>query len=427
MDIVLGIFVLAGIVAAVMAFLDSDVPWRGGPPPGEAGIRAAVPTFRVVALGLPGSGKTLLLASMYNELQTPSRQSYYLSAAEGDVARLTGWFAQMADTTRADQWPRGTFTSETRHFSFGVRARAGDTVHEVLRLDLLEYAGELLTDAAETDSGRRTELFDQVRSAHALLGIIDGGRIRQHLDGDPQGWTELHRTLNILVPHLIGASCPVSFVVTKWDLLAHLHEDENTRLALVRDLLMSNEHFRTLVRLHSDRRVVRLIPVSAVGPGFASVDASGHVVKNRSAQARPAYVDVPLSAVVPDLFDQAEMGLDATLRAALREEARHHLWRAPLERLRTAAMLTLQTSGRALLHALGSPAAAVAGDVLMGMFLDSRAMITGLGRPGAGAQAGEAERRIDEFVRVRRQVLQDMRAKPAMLEGRLPSSRLPER
>lgn len=93
MDIVLGIFVLAGIVAAVMAFLDSGLPWRGGPPPGEAGILAAVPTFRVVALGLPGSGKTLLLASMYNELQTPSRQSYYLSAAEGDVARLTGWFA----------------------------------------------------------------------------------------------------------------------------------------------------------------------------------------------------------------------------------------------------------------------------------------------------------------------------------------------
>ncbi|MEU8364221.1 hypothetical protein AB0C27_50215 [Nonomuraea sp. NPDC048882] len=424
MDILLGIFLTAGIVATLTAYLGSRRRRNGGSPPGEAGIRAAVPIFRVVALGLPGSGKTLLLASMFNELQTPSRQSYYLSAAEGDVARLTGWFAQMADTTRADQWPRGTFTSETRHFSFGVKARAGDTVHEVLRLDLLEYAGELLTDAAEAESGRHTELFDQVRSAHALLGIIDGGRIRQHLDGDPQGWTELHRTLNILVPHLIGASCPVSFVVTKWDLLSHLHEDENTRLALVRDLLMSNEHFRTLVRLHSDRRVVRLIPVSAVGPGFASVDTSGHVVKIRSAQARPAYVDVPLSAVVPDLFDQAEMGLDATLRAALDEEARRHLWRAPLERLRSAAMLTFQTSGRALLYALGPPPAAVAGDVLMGMFFESRALTAGQEQAIPGPHAGEAERRVDEFVHVRRQVLQDMRAKPAMLEGRLPSSRL---
>ncbi|GAA1655324.1 hypothetical protein GCM10009733_060960 [Nonomuraea maheshkhaliensis] len=419
MDVVLGIFVVAGIVVALTAFLRPRRP--GGPPPGEAAIQAAIPTFRVVALGLPGSGKTLLLASMFNELQTPSRQCYYLSAGDDDVARLTGWFAQMADTSRTDQWPRGTFTSETRRFTFGVKARSGETVHEVLRLDLLEYAGELLTDA-EAHSDRRQELFEQVRSAHALLAIIDGARIRQHLDGDPQGWTELHRTLNILVPHLIEAGCPVTFVITKWDLLTHLHEDENTRLSLVRDLLMSNTHFRTLARLHSTRRVTRLIPVSAVGPGFASLDATGHVIKTRSAQARPTYVDVPLSTVVPDLFDQAELHLPTTLRAALHEEARRHLWRAPLERVHSTAMLTLQSSGRALLHALGSAPAAIAGDVLIAMFLDSRA--PAVGPDPAGPQVDEAQRRVGEFVRVRKQVLQDMRGKPAMLEGRLPSSRL---
>ncbi|MEU7857852.1 hypothetical protein [Nonomuraea sp. NPDC049141] len=421
MEILLVIFVVAAIVATLMARFGSRKRRHDDPPPGEAEIQAVIPTFHVLALGLPGAGKTLLLASMFHELQAPSRQSYYLSAADGDVARLSSWFAQMANTSQAEDWPRGTFASETRHLSFGVKTQAGDRVHEVLRLDYLEYAGELLTDAADINSDRRTELFAQVHSAHALLGIIDGGRIRQHLDGDPQGWTELHRTLNILVPHMIGASCPVSFVVTKWDLLSHLHEDENTRLSLVRDLLMSNDHFRTLVHLHSAQRVIRLIPVSAVGSGFASLDASGHVVKIRSAQARPAYVDVPLSAVVPDLFDQVEMRLDAKLRAALDAEARRQ---TRLNSAQSTAMLAFQASARALFGALSLPLAAFAADVLMGLPRDSRGMAAEQGQAGPASQASEAARRAGEFLRVRRQVLQDMRGKPTMLEERLPSSRL---
>ncbi|MFD0660451.1 hypothetical protein [Thermocatellispora tengchongensis] len=322
----------AGVVAALVRRRRRRRDGEPRAPLGQASIEANIPTFRIVALGLQGSGKTLLLASMFQELKAPTRQSYYLSAPPADVARLTEWYSTMADTSSSGSdrdWPYGTAVGDTRRFLFSVRTRSGGVVHEVLRLDYLEYAGELLTGTDEDGARGREELFAHMESAHALLGILDGQRIRRHLDGHPGGWAELDRTLNILIPHMMNATCPIHFVITKWDLLDDLDEDENARLAIVRNMLMSNDHFRALVGTHSRDRVVRLIPVSAVGPGFARMDGQGHVVKVPHAQARPVYVDVPLSAVVPDLFDQAEMRLQAEFKAALDEETRRRTRQSP--------------------------------------------------------------------------------------------------
>ncbi|MEW9549759.1 hypothetical protein [Nonomuraea sp. NPDC050783] len=69
-------------------------------------------------------------------------------------------------------------------------------------------------------------------------------------------------------------------------------------------------------------------------------------------------------------------------------------------------------------------------DVLLGIFVVAGVVVTLAARLSSrkrrhdGPPPGEAELRAGEFVRVRRQVLQDMRSKPALLEGRLPSSRL---
>ncbi|MBB5132135.1 hypothetical protein HNP84_001848 [Thermocatellispora tengchongensis] len=417
----------AGVVAALVRRRRRRRDGEPRAPLGQASIEANIPTFRIVALGLQGSGKTLLLASMFQELKAPTRQSYYLSAPPADVARLTEWYSTMADTSSSGSdrdWPYGTAVGDTRRFLFSVRTRSGGVVHEVLRLDYLEYAGELLTGTDEDGARGREELFAHMESAHALLGILDGQRIRRHLDGHPGGWAELDRTLNILIPHMMNATCPIHFVITKWDLLDDLDEDENARLAIVRNMLMSNDHFRALVGTHSRDRVVRLIPVSAVGPGFARMDGQGHVVKVPHAQARPVYVDVPLSAVVPDLFDQAEMRLQAEFKAALDEETRRRTRQSPLESIAAATALAGQTAGRALLAALGQPAVAIMGDVFMGMYLDARRSATGSRAEAVGRELGEAEERVRRFMEARKRVLRDMRSKPDMLEGRLPNSRL---
>ncbi len=421
--VVFMVIAVAVIVARISRRRGRRPPNGDRPRLGQQSIEANIPTFRIVSLGLQGSGKTLLLASMFQQLKAPARQCYYISASDGDVAKLNAWFTTMADTALPREWPRGTTMAETRRFVFGVRTRTGGTVHEVLRLDYIEYAGELLTDTRELGSANQDELFAHIRTAHALIGILDGQRIRQYLDGNPGSWIKIEETLNILIPKMVSATCPISFVITKWDLLAHLSEDENARLAIVRDMLMSNEQFRALVDLHGRDRVVRLIPVSAVGPGFAELDAHGRPVKVPSAQAHPTNVDVPLSAVVPDVFDQAEMQLNHEFRRAIEEETRRRTGRSPLENLASAAALAGNAVGRALIQAFGPPAVVVASDVLVSLFMDTRR-----GADDRQAQfnreLSEVEQRVQEFIEARKQVLRDMRRKPDLLEGRLPNSRL---
>jgi hypothetical protein len=425
--VILALLVLAALIAVLARWLGRRRPPAAPPSPlGEQAIKGTVPTFRVVALGLPGAGKTLLLASMFHQLQAPARQSYYLSADHTDVARLNRWFVQMADASLVRDWPSGTAKQETRRFVFGVRVRVAATVHEVLRLDYLEYAGELLTDVNSSASVHQEELLSHLDSAHALIGVVDGQRIRRVLDGDADGWARLEETLNVLIPRLVGVTCPISFVITKWDLLSHLGDDENARLGRVRDVLMANEQFRALVDVHSRDRVVRLIPVSAVGPGFARLDAEGRPVKIPNARVRPTFVDVPLSVVVPDVFDQAEASLNSELRAALDEEVRHRADQRPLERIAATTVLASQTIGRALIQAFGAPLLVATSDIMVGLFLDAR---PGPDTPPTrrDVELGAAEQRVQEFLTARKRVLRDMRAKGDVLEGQLPNSRLSAR
>jgi hypothetical protein len=385
-------------------------------------VEHRVPEFQVVALGLQGSGKTLLLASMYHCLRMPAGQSYFLNAPYRDVLQLNQWYSEMADTGSSHLWPRGTAKGETRHFLFTVKTTVSGAPQPMFHLKYLEYAGELLTETQDQGSARQDELFGHITAADALLGVIDGYRIRQHLDGHPAGRAHLERTLNALLPAMIEASCPITFVVTKWDLLADRYPDERKRLSVVHDLLMSNAHFRALVNMHGSTRIMRLVPVSAVGPGFATVDTEGDIVKVATAAVHPANVDVPLSAVVPDLFDQVEARLTRENLAALDAEAQRRRRQGPLEALTSLTAFGGQIAGRALLSAFGPVAAVALGDTLLGLFLDSRG---GTARQDAVAEELDAAgRRLDEMAAARRRVLHDMRRKVHVLEGRLPHSRL---
>ncbi|OLB81240.1 MAG: hypothetical protein AUI14_03885, partial [Actinobacteria bacterium 13_2_20CM_2_71_6] len=291
---------------------------HAAPPAADEGV----PTFRVVALGPRGSGKTLLLASMYHQMQTLSGRSYFLTAPYEQVVLLNQWFTDVADTSR--DWPSGTAVGETRDFLFTVRTRApSGTLYTVMHLGYLEYAGGLLTDAQAPGATGQAELLGRIESAHALLGIIDGYRIRQCLDGHSEGLMRLQQSLTAMISLMMLASSPITFVITKWDLLHDIDVDEDARLRRVRKFLMSNQGFHDLVQAHSAHRVVRLIPASAVGPDFAELDPRGMVAKLPDGQLRPTNVDVPLSAVVPDVFEQVERAMDrAKLQAELERVGR---------------------------------------------------------------------------------------------------------
>ncbi|GIH03518.1 hypothetical protein Rhe02_15850 [Rhizocola hellebori] len=414
------LYALATVVGAVAVLVVAIRSRRRSAPPPlpDAG---PVPTFKVVALGSRGSGKTLLLASMYHQMQTPSGRSYFLTAPYEQVVLLNQWFTEVADTSRA--WPAGTSVGETREFVFTVRTRApSGALHTVMNIGYLEYAGGLLTDAQAPGSTGQAELLQRIDSAHALVGIIDGYRVRQCLDGQYEGQMRLQQSLTAMINLMMLVSCPITFVITKWDILRDIDVDEEARLRSVRKYLMSNNGFRDLVQAHSPHRVVRLIPVSAVGPDFTELDAEGRIAKLPDGEMHPTNVDAPLSAVVPDVFEQVERSLDkAALHAAL-DQVRRQTRLGPVGALAELGTFVLNAAGK-VLGPLGGQAAGFVGDAALELLKAGRDRsadpLAHLDR-----RLGEVDRTIEEFRLARRKVLRDFQSRIDVLEGRLPSSRL---
>jgi hypothetical protein len=413
--------VMIGLIVVVLATVLNVIRLRRRASPATEPPETVLPTFRVVALGSRGSGKTLLLASMYNQMQTPSGRSYFVTAPFEQVVLLNQWFTEVADTSRA--WPAGTTVGDTREFVFTVRTRgASGTVHDVMRLSYLEYAGGLLTDAQAPGSTGQADLLARIEAAHALVGIIDGYRIRQCLDGHYEGQMRLQQSLTAMINLMLLASCPITFVITKWDILRDIDVDENARLLRVRKYLMSNQGFSDLVRAHSHHRVVRLIPVSAVGHEFAELDAGGHIAKLPDGEIHPANVDVPFSAVVPDVFEQVERALDqAALRSAL-DRIRRQTRGGPLNALAELGTFVAQSAGKVLSPITGQ-AASFLGDAAMEL-LGSAPDPAADRQKHVDRKHSDEARAIEEFHLVRRRVLREFQSRVDVLEGRLPSSRL---
>jgi hypothetical protein len=416
--------ILAGMIVAAVAHA---VRRRRRVTAGTAALdqdraqEAAIPAFRVVALGPRGSGKTLLLSSMYHEMRLPGARGYFLAAPHHEMLQLSGWFNQVADFDQ--DWPQGTLAGDTREFTFEVRTRAASgAVHTVLKLGYLEYAGGVLTEPRPPGEGFQEELLDRIRSADALFGIIDGFHLRQWIDGLPQGRNRLQHSLTTMVTLMLSEPRPITFVITKWDLLRDIDADEDGRLRMVRKLLMTNPDFRELVKVHSAHRVVRLIPVSAVGPAFAGLNSDGYVEKLPDGEMRPTNVDAPLSAVVPDIFEQVERRVDQDRLNRLIDDVRRQAAGGP--------GVALAELGSYVARAAGLAAGALS--PLYSVFVGEAVMELNKShdRRQAARQnlterlLSEAEQELEEFRTARRRVMRELRSRVDVLEGRLPSSRL---
>ena len=414
----MGALILLLLIGLVVVAVVKAVRRRRNVTPAE---EVTVPAFKVVALGPRGSGKTLLLASMYHEMRLSGPRGYWLAAPHAEMVRLSGWFNQVADVEQ--DWPDGTVAADTREFSFDVCTRgASGTVHTVMRLGYLEYAGGVLTEPRPPGEGFQEELLARIRSADALFGIIDGFHLRQWIDGSPRGRNRLQHSLTTMVTLMLHEPRPITLIITKWDLLRDIDADEDGRLRTVRKLLMTNPDFRELVRRHSAQRVVRLIPVSAVGPDFAGLNADGLVEKRPDGEMRPTNVDAPLSAVVPDIFEQVERQVDQDRLAALIADVRRRTAGGPGTALAELGTYVVRAAGAAA--GLLNPLSAIfVGEAVMELNRTHD-------RDRAARQSlterllTEAEREIEEFRAARRRVMRELRSRVDVLEGRLPSSRL---
>lgn len=316
-------------------------------------------------------------------------------------------------------WPAGTRKSEMREFEFGLLTADGSGHEPVLRIGYLEYAGELLTEPQGPGSTVQADLLSAVDTADALVGIIDGLRVLQTFHGDHRGTTILQRSVDTMVSTMFTARSPITFVITKWDLLDELHPDANVRLGIVRNLLTGLAGFRDLVREHSRRRVIRLIPVTAVGHDFVVVD-DGVVHKKPGGRLVPENVDMPLSTVVPDVLVQAELAIDAATRQALVAQARRQTTLRPRDAMNALGALVLQIAGNSL--ATGGI------NLLVGSWLAPFLGTHGDAGPLPGSERRAAltaaDRRAQQAILARREVIRALQHQTSVLETRLPASRL---
>lgn len=251
LELILLVVVVVVVVVAVKSRRRGKADGHSEQAPDEAGseqLSASVPAFKVVALGLPGSGKTVLLASMFHELDhlAPGR-SFYLDATPEQRVALNGVYRTVSDTRR--EWPRSTRIAELTDYVFNCVALDDDGArHHLLDVVYLDYAGELLEHAPETGRSSFQELQGHIRSAQALLGLLDGQRILQLLRGEPAGHDYLQFELRSLLGLLQSARAPVQLVITKWDLVRGFGEppdaDDELRLERVIGALMAFDHVR---------------------------------------------------------------------------------------------------------------------------------------------------------------------------------------
>lgn len=252
-------------------------------------------TYTVLMLGPRGSGKTVFLASMYNQLCTQGEGGFFLELESVEKSKqLHDIYTQIAFE---EKWPLGTRRSEVSEWTFTCRVQTKDLpIYPACKFTYLDYAGGLLTDQTDEDDPKFDE---QVKKADALLGLLDGQRLCALMQNEKLGqkWAvnELPRILSIMQK----TGKPIHFIISKWDIVEKKYTLEQIRDCLLKEI----PHFKNLVfNYNKAGKPIRLIPVSAVGKDFVTMKPDGSMEKNLNILPQPFQVEIPLACILPDLI-----------------------------------------------------------------------------------------------------------------------------
>jgi len=250
--------------------------------------------YSIIMLGPSGSGKTVFLASMYKKLSTQSNLGFFLQVDTGEKRkRLNNIYTQVAVD---DRWPAGTRANEVSEWVFTCCVQRPDnlSIYNACSFTYLDYAGGRLTEEADDED---PEFESKLNNCDALLGLLDGQKLCSLIRGEKAGKIWAIRDLGNMLNVMQRSDKPVQFVVSKWDIVQKHHSLEQ-----IRDSLLQDEGFQNLVRTRNKQKTpVRLIPVSAVGAGFAIPKADGGMEKTGKLP-NPYQVEAPLACILPDMI-----------------------------------------------------------------------------------------------------------------------------
>jgi hypothetical protein len=254
--------------------------------------------YSIIMLGPSGSGKTVFLSSLYKRLSTQSELGFFLQVDTAEKRkRLNNIYTQVAVD---EKWPAGTRYSEVSEWTFTCRVQNPSdlSIYDACSFTYIDYAGGRITEEADEEDGS-SEFNDRFKAADALLGLLDGQKLCALMRKEKIGTVWAVNNLRNMVDLMQGSGNPVHFVISKWDIV-----EQSYTLEQIRDRLLEIDEFKNLVKLRNQAgSPVRLIPVSAVGRGFAIAQPDGSM-KKTGELPKPFQVEVPLACILPDRIDK---------------------------------------------------------------------------------------------------------------------------
>lgn len=287
--------------------------------------------IRVIMLGPTQSGKTLFLSAMWQKLQWPLDPGFHLETVTADgfpdatsrnkLDRIYNHLLTQSD------FPPGTALGSKANYRFACQIPREQQSYHACNFEYLDYAGGLLSNESLQDDD-----FDQaVQEADVLLGLLDGVNLLRAMsnDDDAHEWIAQE-----LAPVLVrtaatlrrskGRPLSIHFVISKWDAIKQLAPHLNLEHFL--RFLQEIPAIQALLGLTDPRATVRLIPVSALGDGFATLETEiveqddgtrqvlvytrkRHLPESMVAPI-PLNVEIPIACSIPDVLTQRLAALE---------------------------------------------------------------------------------------------------------------------
>ena len=275
--------------------------------------------YSIIMLGPSGSGKTVFLSSLYKRLSTQSELGFFLQVdTVAKRKRLNNIYTQVAIE---EKWPAATRYDQVSEWTFTCRVQNPSdlSIHDACSFTYLDYAGERITDETDDEDGG-VEFDNRLKNADALLGLLDGQRLCSLMKNEKVGKVWAIKDLGNMIQEMQkmeGLNKPVYFVISKWDIV-----EQSYSLEQVRDRLLEIDEFKNLIKLRNrpeSKSTVRLIPVSAVGKGFALSQPDGSM-KKTGELPKPFQVEVPLACILTDKIKQQ---IDEILKKRETEQAKN--------------------------------------------------------------------------------------------------------
>ncbi len=208
-----------------------------------------------------------------------------------------------ADLTTGEEWPLGTRNISEWVLTAYVN-NSGTSKIPACKITYVDYKGGLITDVSDDEGtyGGYDSLATYIKEADAVLAILDGQKLLSFMQNPDLTNKVVLRWLHEDLPNLMQMvdNCnqytAVHFIISKWDLL----EGSYSLADVKKRLLNTVREFDDVVE--NRRKVgcpVRLIPVSSLGKGFASLQSDGQM-KKLAVNPHPMNVEFPLAFALTD-------------------------------------------------------------------------------------------------------------------------------